>query len=143
MLYSEWLDQDLVGWIQINLLSQSISWLLGFGANHSILFFVQYWHHHIETRQIQYHFLLCRTLVKLVHKNRAGKSFPADCCSNQFARGRVWTHISTTPSQRATNRATPACSNEKLYKKKKLQLQALVNLSTVSEQKRDKMKIKD
>ena len=35
MLYSEWLDQDLVGWIQINLLPQ-------------------YWHHHIETRQIQF-----------------------------------------------------------------------------------------
>ena len=29
MLYSEWLDQDLVGCIQINLLPQSLAWLLG------------------------------------------------------------------------------------------------------------------
>ena len=28
-------DQDLVGWIQINILPQSLTWLLGFGANHS------------------------------------------------------------------------------------------------------------
>ena len=49
----EWLDQDLFGWIQINLLPQSLAWLLGFGANHSLLLFVQFWHHHIETRQIQ------------------------------------------------------------------------------------------
>ena len=64
-------DEDLVGWIQVNLRLQSlalllgfaptiaycllfnIAWLLGFGANHSLLFIVQYWHHHIETRQIQ------------------------------------------------------------------------------------------
>ena len=32
----------------------SLAWLLGFGGNHSLLFFVQYCHHHIETRQIQY-----------------------------------------------------------------------------------------
>ena len=44
MLYSEWLDQDLVGWIQVSLL---------LGANHSLLFIVQNWRHHIETRQIQ------------------------------------------------------------------------------------------
>ena len=36
------------------LLPQSLAWLLGFGAYHSLLFFVQSWHHHIETRQIQY-----------------------------------------------------------------------------------------
>ena len=48
------LVQDLVGWIYINLLPQSLAWLLGFGANHSLLFFVQYWHYNIETRQIQY-----------------------------------------------------------------------------------------
>ena len=36
-LHGECLDQDL----------------LGFGANHSLLFLVQYWHHHIDTRQIQ------------------------------------------------------------------------------------------
>ena len=38
----ECLDQDLVGWIQINLLPQPLAWLLGFGANHSLLFFIQY-----------------------------------------------------------------------------------------------------
>ena len=55
MLYnSEWLDQELVGWIQISLLPQSLAWLLDFGANHSLLFFVQYWHQQIETRQLQY-----------------------------------------------------------------------------------------
>ena len=54
MLYSEWLDQDLVGWIQVSLLPQSLAWLLGFGANHTLLFIVQYWHHHIETKQIHY-----------------------------------------------------------------------------------------
>ena len=35
-------------------LPQSLVRLLGFGANHSLLFIVQYWRHHIETRQIQY-----------------------------------------------------------------------------------------
>ena len=44
----------LLHYTNINLLPQSLAWLLGFGANHSLLFFVQYWHHHIETRQIQY-----------------------------------------------------------------------------------------
>ena len=39
--YISWI-KDLVGWIQINLLPQSFVWLLGFGANHSLLFFVQY-----------------------------------------------------------------------------------------------------
>ena len=29
MLYCEWLHQDLVDWIQINLLPQSLAWLLG------------------------------------------------------------------------------------------------------------------
>ena len=53
ILYTEWLDEDLVGWIQINLLPQSLAWLFGFDANHSFLVFVHYWHHHIETRQIQ------------------------------------------------------------------------------------------
>ena len=52
--YSECLDQDLVGWIQASLLPQSLAWLLGYGTNHSLLFIVQYWPHHIETRQIQY-----------------------------------------------------------------------------------------
>ena len=42
MLYSYWLDQLLV-------------WLLGFGANHSLLIIVQCWPHHIETRHIQYY----------------------------------------------------------------------------------------
>ena len=51
MLYSEWLDQDLVGRIQI-ILPQSLAWLLGFGGNLGQLFFVQYSLHHIETRQI-------------------------------------------------------------------------------------------
>ena len=41
-VHSEWLDQDLVDWIQINLLPQSLAWLLGFGTNYSLLFFVQY-----------------------------------------------------------------------------------------------------
>ena len=40
MLYSYWLDQLLVGWIRILLLPQSLVWLLGFGANHSLLFIV-------------------------------------------------------------------------------------------------------
>ena len=53
MLFSEWLDQDLVNWIQVNLLSQYLAWFLVLGANHSLLFFVQYRHHHIETRQIR------------------------------------------------------------------------------------------
>ena len=53
MLYGDWLDQDLVGWIQVSLHPQSLAWLLGSGANHSLLFIVQYWCHHIETRQIQ------------------------------------------------------------------------------------------
>ena len=39
MLYSEWLDQDRVGWIQVSLLTQSLAWLLGFGANHSLCLF--------------------------------------------------------------------------------------------------------
>ena len=46
----------------------SLVWLLGFGGNHSQFFFVQYCHHHIETRQIRYHSLLYRMLVELVHK---------------------------------------------------------------------------
>ena len=54
MLYSEWLDQNLVGWIQVNLLPQSLAWLVGFGTNHCLLFSVQHWHHHIETRQIYF-----------------------------------------------------------------------------------------
>ena len=37
-----------------SLLPQSLVWLLGFGANHSLLFIVKYWHHHIETRQIHF-----------------------------------------------------------------------------------------
>ena len=40
----------------------------GFGGNFSLLFFVQYCHHHIEIRQIQYYSLVYRTLVKLVNK---------------------------------------------------------------------------
>ena len=50
---SEWLDQDLDGWIQVSLLPQSSAWLIGFGSNHSLLFILQYWRHHIETRQLQ------------------------------------------------------------------------------------------
>ena len=46
----------------------SLAWLLGFGSNHSLLLFVQYCHHHIETRQIQYNSQVYRTLVELVHK---------------------------------------------------------------------------
>ena len=37
MLYSSWQDQDLVGWIEVLLLPQSLVWLLGFGGNHSLL----------------------------------------------------------------------------------------------------------
>ena len=50
ILYSCWLG----GWIKILLLPQSLVWLLGFGANHSLLFMfiVQYWGHHIETRKM-------------------------------------------------------------------------------------------
>ena len=48
MLYGEWLDQDLVGWIQVSLRPQSLAWLLGSGANHSPLSIAQYWRHHIE-----------------------------------------------------------------------------------------------
>ena len=43
----------VVGWIKILLLPQSLVWLLGFGANHSLLFIVQYRRHHTEIRQIQ------------------------------------------------------------------------------------------
>ena len=53
MLYSDWLDQHLVGWIRELLLPQNSVWLLGFGGNHSLLFFVQYCRHHIETRHRQ------------------------------------------------------------------------------------------
>ena len=49
-----WLDQFLVGWIEVLLLPQPLVWLLGFSNNHSLLSIVQYWHHHIETRHIQY-----------------------------------------------------------------------------------------
>ena len=42
MLYSCWLDQLLNSWISLLLLPQSLVWLLGFGANHSLLFFVQH-----------------------------------------------------------------------------------------------------
>ena len=45
-----------------------LAWLLGFVGNHSLLLFVQYCHHHIETRQIQYNSQVYRTLVELVHK---------------------------------------------------------------------------
>ena len=38
MLYGEWLDQDLVGWIQVSLLPHSLAWLLGSSTNHSLLF---------------------------------------------------------------------------------------------------------
>ena len=38
----------------ILLLPHSLVWLLGFGTNRSLLFIVQYWGHHIETRQMQY-----------------------------------------------------------------------------------------
>ena len=64
MLYIEWLDQDLVGWIQINLLPQFLVWILGFVANHSLLFFVQFWNDHIETRQIQYHISFMRMYIQ-------------------------------------------------------------------------------
>ena len=71
MLYSDWLDKDLVGWIKVLLLPLLLAWLLGSGTNHSLLFIVKYWQHHIETRQIQYHSLFCLTLVELVHKGPA------------------------------------------------------------------------
>ena len=74
MLYSDWLDQLLVSWISFLLVGSenysshnSLVWHLGFGGNNSLLFFVQYCRHHIETRQIQYHSLVYRTLVELVH----------------------------------------------------------------------------
>ena len=41
-------DYIVAGWIKIVVLV----WLLGFGANHGLLFIVQYWRHHIETRQM-------------------------------------------------------------------------------------------
>ena len=37
VLYSEWLDQDLVGWIQVSVRPQSLAWLLGSGVDHSLL----------------------------------------------------------------------------------------------------------
>ena len=40
--------------------------LLGFGANHGLLLIVQYWHHHIETRQIQYFF---KFQINFLYKN--------------------------------------------------------------------------
>ena len=39
------------GWIKVLLLPQSLVWLLGFGGNHSLLFFVQYCRHHISFTQ--------------------------------------------------------------------------------------------
>ena len=55
MLYSCWLDQLLDGWIEVLPLPQSLVWLFGFGANHSLLFIVQYWLHGLKTRQLQYY----------------------------------------------------------------------------------------
>ena len=43
-----------ISFLLVLLLPQSLVWFLGFGGNHSLLFFVQYCRHHIETRQIQY-----------------------------------------------------------------------------------------
>ena len=40
ILYSSWLDQDIVGWIQVSLCPQSLAWLIGFDGNHSLLFIV-------------------------------------------------------------------------------------------------------
>ena len=56
LLHSEWLEQDLVGWIQ-NKSPPIIFSLasLGFVGNLSQLFLVNIPFHHIETRQIQYH----------------------------------------------------------------------------------------
>ena len=48
--------QLLAGWIEVSILPQSLVWLLGFGGNHSLLFFVQYFRHHIKTRQIHYYY---------------------------------------------------------------------------------------
>ena len=46
----EGIDKKLV---EDPLRSPSTAWPHGFGANHSLLFFVQLWHHHIETIKIQ------------------------------------------------------------------------------------------
>ena len=80
MFCGEWLDQLLLVKSENYSSHNSLVWLLGFDGNHSLLIFVQYCRHLIGTRQIQYHFLLCRTLVELVHKNCVGKSFTADSC---------------------------------------------------------------
>ena len=65
--YSCWLDQLLLGWIEVSLLPQSLVWFLGFGCNHSLLFFVQYSRHHIETRQIIFA-IECCVLVRTLYK---------------------------------------------------------------------------
>ena len=47
MLYSFWLDKEIAP-------PTIFSLVLGFGANHSLSFIVQYWRHHIETREIRF-----------------------------------------------------------------------------------------
>ena len=57
MLNSEWLDQELVGWIPVNLLPQSLAWLLGFGASHSLLFFVHFMGREVNIIAMEVHYL--------------------------------------------------------------------------------------
>ena len=65
--YSGWLDQLLVGWIKVLILQHSLVWLLGFGANHSLLFIVQNWQHHF--RPDIYNILTPCTSLKLTTIN--------------------------------------------------------------------------
>ena len=60
-------------------------WLRGFGGNHSILFFVQYCHHHIETRQIQITpwstGRLSSSYIKSEKSFKASNRAPAQACT--------------------------------------------------------------
>ena len=60
------LRSDYIGivWRERDSSHNLLVWLLGFGGNRILLFFVQYCRHHNETRQIQYHSLSCRMLHK-------------------------------------------------------------------------------
>ena len=65
------------------------SWLLGFSANQSLLLFVQYWHHHIETRQIQCRNQLETLLAMLTLKGWCLKHLLLYCWLDSSQRGFV------------------------------------------------------
>ena len=83
MLYSEWLDQELVGRIQIKSPPTIFSlWLFGFGGNLTQLFFVQYSLHHIEANKYN-------RIIETRRSTKARASFVGDA-------PRVW---NKAPSQ--------------------------------------------